>query len=78
MDPDLAGYLEVPARVELVSPVNRGMLIVDRRPTARSATAQSAAQSAASRSAADGHPVRIAIQVDSDRVLSAVLDGLLG
>jgi purine nucleosidase len=63
VDPGLAGYVELPVRVELSSTVNRGMLVADRRPSAPPV----------------GHPaVRIATRVERDRVVGRFLDGLLG
>lgn len=64
VDPTLATYLDAPVRVELNSTVNRGMLIVDRRPFAVPAPEQPS--------------VRIATGIDRDRLVGPFLAGLLG
>ena len=65
LDPTLASWFEATVDVELRSPSNRGMLIVDRREFA-------------AEHRAPGQPtVKIVTALDTDRLLSKFLDGLL-
>lgn len=61
VDPGIAEWIEAPVRVELNSTVNRGMLVVDRRPWIRPT----------------GPPVRIVTSVDRDAVVEPLVAGLL-
>jgi purine nucleosidase len=64
VDASLAGYTEVPVRVERTSHVTRGMLLVDRRAFSSVSPGQ--------------RPVSIATSIDRDRVVGRFMDGLLG
>lgn len=65
LDPTLASWFEAPVAVELHSPQSRGMLLVDRREFAASERIE-------------GLPmVKLATQLDSDRLMARFLDGLL-
>ena len=64
LQPELAGYIELPAGVELRSPTTRGMLLVDRRPFASRPPGAT--------------PVRVAVDVDRDAVVGRLVDRLVG
>lgn len=65
VDPELASWMEVPVEVELRSDRCRGMLLVDRRAFA------------ASERAAHLPLVRVVTEIDRDRLVCRLLDGLL-